>query len=111
MTRGAEGAVLATANGTAKQQGIPTNVKDTVGAGDAFAAALLLGVLRGESHDDLLRAACEIAADVCAHAGAVPKNCTGTRTRRLDNGQVIPSYKTSCVSNNTEKRTETQENN
>ncbi len=74
MTRGAEGAVLATANGIVKQQGIPTNVKDTVGAGDSFAAAFLLGVLRGDPYDMVLHTACEVAAAACAHAGAVPES-------------------------------------
>ena len=81
MTRGAEGAVLATPSGVARQQGIQTTVKDTVGAGDSFAASFLLGVLRGESHDEILHAACEIAAAACSHAGAVPKNCTDTPMR------------------------------
>jgi len=73
MTRGPEGAVLATAHGIVRQQGIPVSVKDTVGAGDAFVAAFVLGVLRGEPHDLVLRTACEVAAAVCAHAGAVPE--------------------------------------
>jgi sugar/nucleoside kinase (ribokinase family) len=56
-------------------------VKDTVGAGDSFAASFLLGVLRGESHDKILHAACEIAAAACSHAGAVPKNCADNSMR------------------------------
>lgn len=72
MTRGADGAMLATPNGIVEQPGIPTNVIDTVGAGDSFTAAFLLGLLRGEPHEDNLRNACTVAAGVCAHAGAVP---------------------------------------
>jgi len=72
MTRGADGAVLATSDGIVEQPGVSTTVVDTVGAGDSFTAALLLGLLRGESHEDNLRNACTVAAGVCAHAGAVP---------------------------------------
>ncbi len=72
MTRGADGAVLATPNGIVEQPGIPTKVVDTVGAGDSFTAAFLIGMLRGERHERILRNACEVAADVCSHAGAVP---------------------------------------
>lgn len=72
MTRGADGAVLATPNGIVEQPGISTNVVDTVGAGDSFTAAFVLGILRGERHEQILSNACEVAADVCAQAGAVP---------------------------------------
>lgn len=72
MTRGADGATLATPHGIVEQPGIPTNVIDTVGAGDSFTAAFLLGLLRGDSHEVNLRNACTVAAGVCAHAGAVP---------------------------------------
>lgn len=71
-TRGADGAVLATPNGILEQPGIPTKVVDTVGAGDSFTAAFLIGMLQGERHERSLRNACEVAAIVCAHAGAIP---------------------------------------
>jgi fructokinase len=58
---------------TVDQPGIPTVVRDTVGAGDSFTAALTVGLLRGESLKIIARRACEIAAAVCAHAGAVPE--------------------------------------
>ena len=72
MTRGAKGAVLITPDGIVEQPGIPTLVRDTVGAGDAFTAAFLLGFLRGETHDQNLFKACSIASAVCSHSGAVP---------------------------------------
>ena len=74
MTRGAQGAVLVTPNEVIEQPGIPTVVIDTVGAGDSFTAAFLLGLLRGESHPQNLFTACTVAAAVCSHSGAVPNN-------------------------------------
>lgn len=72
MTCGAQGATLASRDGIVTQQGIQTSVKDTVGAGDSFAAAFLLGVLRGEPKHQILHKACVIAAAACSHSGAVP---------------------------------------
>ncbi len=72
MTRGAEGALLVSAEAVIRQPGIPTTVVDTVGAGDSFTAALVIGLLKGETHQALLRRACEIASAVCAQPGAVP---------------------------------------
>ena len=72
LTRGAEGALLVSDQGTIDQSGIPTKVVDTVGAGDCFIAAFLLGLLRGEPHQDILRKACDKASAACAHSGAVP---------------------------------------
>ena len=72
LTRGAEGALLVSPVDSVDQTGIPTLVRDTVGAGDSFTAAVVLGLLRGEAHEVILRKACEIAAAVCAHSGAVP---------------------------------------
>ena len=73
MTRGAEGALLVTPNEIVEQPGIPTLVCDTVGAGDSFTAAFLLGFLRGESHQSNLLNACSVAAAVCAHSGAIQR--------------------------------------
>ncbi len=72
MTRGAEGALLVSSDDAVVQPGIPTKVLDTVGAGDSFTAALVLGLLRGEPRGAILRKACEIASAVCAQSGAVP---------------------------------------
>lgn len=72
MTRGADGAFLVSAAETIDQPAIPITVCDTVGAGDSFTAALVVGLLRGESLKTIARVACETAAAVCAHPGAVP---------------------------------------
>jgi fructokinase len=72
MTRGANGAVFVAADETIEQAGFPVTVVDTVGAGDAFTAAFVTGLLRGQPVAAALRRACEIASGVCAHAGAIP---------------------------------------
>ncbi len=72
MTRGAKGALLVSRDATFDQPGIPTEVVDTVGAGDSFTAAFVLGLLRGDAPQDNLRKACETASAVCAKSGAVP---------------------------------------
>lgn len=72
MTRGAAGAILVSATEVVDQPGIPTVVCDTVGAGDAFTAALVVGLLRGDLLSTNARTACGIAAAVCAQPGAVP---------------------------------------
>ena len=73
LTRGAAGALLVSATEVIDQPGIPALVRDTVGAGDSFTAALVVGLLRGEPLNTLARVACETAAAVCAHAGALPE--------------------------------------
>jgi len=74
MTRGAHGAILVSATELIIQPGIPTVVRDTVGAGDSFTAALVVGLLRGDKLTDIARTACQTAAAVCALDGAVPIN-------------------------------------
>ena len=54
---------------------IPPTVKvvDTVGAGDAFTAALAVGLLKQVPIEEIHRAASEIAAYVCTQSGATPR--------------------------------------
>lgn len=72
MTLGAEGALLVSPAGTVTQPGFPTVVRDTVGAGDSFTAALVMGLLRNESLAAIAHSACLLASRVCAQDGAVP---------------------------------------
>ena len=81
MTRGADGALLVSPTETIDQPGIPTVVCDTVGAGDSFTAAFVIGLLRGDSPGIIARVACEIAAAVCAQPGAVPDLPTSTKSQ------------------------------
>ncbi|MFL2862636.1 MAG: carbohydrate kinase family protein [Pirellulales bacterium] len=90
LTRGENGAVLVTHEGTFTQDGIDGNVIDTVGAGDAFTAAFLVGELRGYAHDQNLRKSCEVAAATCAHSGSVPeaRSNTSDHSEISDRGAV-----------------------
>ena len=75
VTRGAEGADCYTATGELHGSSAPVEVVDTVGAGDAFMAALLDGVSEsasGEVTQAVLDAACAYAAATCAVPGADP---------------------------------------
>lgn len=72
LTRGAAGSVLVSARGVWESPAPATEIVDTVGAGDAFAAALLVGILSGESMDDVNRWANAVASYVCSQPGATP---------------------------------------
>ncbi len=47
-------------------------VKDTVGAGDAFMAGLMVGLTRGTDPQEVLTNACRLGAFVASHDGATP---------------------------------------
>ena len=72
VTRGAAGwSCLDASQGWFHGAATPVNVRDTVGAGDAFAAVLLLGELSGWALHATLRRAAAHASAVCGIAGAV----------------------------------------
>jgi fructokinase len=48
-------------------------VVETVGAGDSFTAALILGLLRKMDLDEINKVANEVARYVCSQAGATPR--------------------------------------
>lgn len=72
VTRGENGAALWHRGAWAEHPGFEVAVRDTVGAGDAFLATLIAGMLRGEPDDELLRRANRVAAWVASQHGAVP---------------------------------------
>jgi fructokinase len=87
VTRGAQGAMVATRTSSLSFAAIPVQVVDTVGAGDAFMAALLAGLAEvrvlsphglamSSAHPDVLYRvvgqAMAAAALTCARAGADP---------------------------------------
>lgn len=73
-TRGADGALLSTPTESLHSPGFPTSGSggDTVGAGDAFCARLVVGLLRGEPLETLGREANRYAARVASLRGATP---------------------------------------
>jgi fructokinase len=83
MTRGPKGALIVSSSETIDQAGIPVEVADTVGAGDAFTASLVTGILRGEELALIVREACENAALVCSQNGAVPTLSNSSRSIQL----------------------------
>ena len=72
LTRGARGSLLLAGDAWSERSGIPVDVKDTVGAGDAFLAGLVVGTLNGLALDTINRCSGELAAYVCRHRGATP---------------------------------------
>jgi fructokinase len=72
LTRGERGALLLSASGFAECEGFAVHVEDTVGAGDAFTAAMTMGRLRGRDLDVIVRQACHVASFVCTQSGATP---------------------------------------
>ena len=72
VTRGAGGAALWRDGRWTEHPGFPVEVRDTVGAGDAFLAVLLAGILSGAEDRALLRHANLIGAYVATQPGALP---------------------------------------
>ena len=72
VTRGSEGAALLHEGVWTEHPGYQVEVKDTVGAGDAFLAVLLAGLLSGATDSALLQHANLIGAYVTTQYGAVP---------------------------------------
>jgi fructokinase len=72
LTKGAAGSILVQGAALSCHPGIPTEVKDTIGAGDAFTAALVAGLLRGFSLETVHAQSAELAAYVCSQSGAMP---------------------------------------
>jgi fructokinase len=72
LTRGAAGSLLVTPSVVCESAAPTTVVRDTVGAGDAFTAALLVGLLERRSLAEVSERANAVAAYVCSQPGATP---------------------------------------
>ena len=73
VTLGAAGSIAFQRENTFRCRALPVDeVRDTTGAGDAFAAAFLSRYLHGESVQLSLEAGAELAAHTVQHIGAVP---------------------------------------
>lgn len=73
VTRGPLGACLWLEGGYLEDPGVPVRVVDTVGAGDAFTAALIDGLIRRDEPGRILRSANALGAFVASRPGAVPE--------------------------------------
>lgn len=73
LTKGEKGSRLITAEKESCHPGFSVEVVDTVGAGDSFAAALVVGLLRGEELDLINYEANRLASQVCSQQGAWAK--------------------------------------
>jgi sugar/nucleoside kinase (ribokinase family) len=73
ITKGAEGSVIATADGLVHVEAHPVRkVVDTTGAGDLYAAGFLYGLTQGEPLDECGRLGSLAAAAVIGHIGPRP---------------------------------------
>jgi fructokinase len=72
LTLGSQGSILCTASGRLEEPGVKVEVVDTVGAGDAFTAALAAGLVQGLDLPAVHRRAARLSAYVCTQAGAMP---------------------------------------
>ncbi len=72
ITRGVNGSALVTADSHHEHPGFSVKVADTVGAGDAFTAALVHHALRGSSLAMMNTAANRMGAWVASQEGAMP---------------------------------------
>jgi fructokinase len=70
LTRGSAGSLLWSPNQVVEHPGIQVRVVDSIGAGDAFTAAMTLAYLRGWNLDRIKQFAGEVAAFACTHSGA-----------------------------------------
>lgn len=84
VTRGAEGAALWRDGEWTEHPGFEVEVRDTVGAGDAFLSVLITGLLAGTDSESILQNANLIGAYVVTQFGAVPAD-------QLDASGAIPT--------------------
>jgi fructokinase len=72
LTRGPAGSLLYQAGQWSDCPSIPITIVDTIGAGDSFTAALVMGLLHKMPLDEINDLADEVARYVCSCAGATP---------------------------------------
>ncbi len=72
ITRGANGAVIYRNKDWIEHRGYPVTIKDAVGAGDAFLAGLLSGIINDKKTEEMLKYANATGALVAQKDGATP---------------------------------------
>jgi len=73
LTKGKAGSVLQGPEGRSVEPGRSVEVADTVGAGDSFTAAVVMGLLADHDLTTINHRAVDVAAYVCTQAGATPE--------------------------------------
>lgn len=73
LTCGSEGVLVVRDEETLRVPAVPTQVVDTVGAGDSFTAGLIVGLLQQMELEQVLLDASKVAAYVCSQPGATPR--------------------------------------
>jgi fructokinase len=73
LTRGAAGSLLVADGVVSTRPAQARTIVDTVGAGDAFTAAVVMGLLGGRPLEVMHDHAARLAAFVCGHRGATPQ--------------------------------------
>ncbi|MCU0647453.1 MAG: PfkB family carbohydrate kinase [Gemmatimonadaceae bacterium] len=84
LTRGARGSVLLDVRGAVEHPGLAVTVGDAVGAGDAFTAALMLGLLAEWEPTEINARANAVAAAVASQRGAMVPLPDDVRTPFLE---------------------------
>lgn len=72
VTRGARGAVILSADRLEEIEGVPAEVVDTTGAGDAFNAGLAVALAEGKPLSEAVRYAACAGALACTKLGVIP---------------------------------------
>ena len=92
VTRGADGVWWKTRESFLERRGRKAVVGDTIGASDALAAAVTMGLLSGMQPADIIGIAQDIAGHVCTVVGATPVLPDVLRDRFLRTASVAPRY-------------------
>lgn len=81
VTRGNKGALAMISGEFYEHEGFQVEVMDTVGAGDAFLATFIAGILKADLPDHILKRACAIGTFVAGSRGANPVYDAGKISR------------------------------
>jgi fructokinase len=84
VTRGTNGSLLVSADGCSEHPGFRVQVADTVGAGDAFTAALVHGYLRHTPLPQINETANRVGAWVASQSGGTPAPSSSCLRQTLD---------------------------
>ena len=73
ITKGSMGSAIFRNNKLTEQEGFKVEVKDTIGAGDSFLAALIHGIINEQTNEDILKYSNAVGSYVASQKGAIPE--------------------------------------